>query len=226
MSYAELKDKLFKAVVKEHINFKKPIGSKILARKNFRSLSPATLRLYLSRLVKEGLLENVGFSLGKRPTDTGWYYYFETTEEKTVPFPFLEDLEKSLSEISQRFAVITYLWDVNFKVNGLTRFMKEHSVEIKAVEEALWLLENIDKFASKINNGVELLIGRDLKENLALLSFKNNKVFLSFLMHKRIDYPVIWSVFKQILIKNFNVRPEKPRRTKRNTSGRAPIALN
>lgn len=226
MGYPEIRNQLFQVLVKEHLKLKKPIGSKILAKKKFPAISPATLRLYLSRLVAEGLLQTVNFYSGKIPTDQGWYYYFETTEVKDRWFGLDRSLEKSLATICSRLPLIACLFDSGLKIKGLRGFIKEHSAEIEVVEEALYLLEKPELMIKKVRFGVDLLIGQDLQKSLSLFAFKNEKLFFGILAHKRIDYPIIWSIFKEILAKSFHVRAEKPRKSKRNSPGGTSITFD
>ena len=111
MNGLELREKLFDCLVNLHLKTKKPIGSKILKRRYFRNIAESTIRIYLSEMVSEKLLENVNFSLGRIPTDRGWRVYLNKNlarDRNLIKKSELKKIPNSLSlaeYLSKKFKV-------------------------------------------------------------------------------------------------------------------------
>jgi len=57
------------AVIREYIDSTEPVGSRVLARRHFPNLSPATLRNVMADLEEMGYLVQPHTSAGRVPTD-------------------------------------------------------------------------------------------------------------------------------------------------------------
>src|SRR6202521_111429 len=83
----ERKQQILKAVVADDALTGVPVGSQVLARKDFIALSSATIRNELADLVGTGYLQQPHTSAGRVPTDRGYRYFvdFLMDAEATSP---------------------------------------------------------------------------------------------------------------------------------------------
>ena len=86
---ADLSDRqqaLLKAIVEEYIESAEPIGSEVIERKYNLGVSPATIRIEMSKLTTDGYLRQPHTSAGRTPTSLGMRFYIaELMKEKTLP---------------------------------------------------------------------------------------------------------------------------------------------
>jgi heat-inducible transcriptional repressor len=66
------------ALIREYIDSAQPVGSRLLARRYFRKLSPATIRNVMSDLEETGYLAQPHASAGRVPTDKAYRFYVES----------------------------------------------------------------------------------------------------------------------------------------------------
>jgi heat-inducible transcriptional repressor len=66
------------ALIREYIDTAEPVGSRVLARRHFPSLSPATLRNVMSDLEELGYLAQPHASAGRVPTDKAYRFYVDS----------------------------------------------------------------------------------------------------------------------------------------------------
>jgi heat-inducible transcriptional repressor len=66
------------AVIREYVDSAEPVGSRVLTRKYFASLSPATIRNVMSDLEEMGYLAQPHTSAGRVPTDKAYRFYVES----------------------------------------------------------------------------------------------------------------------------------------------------
>ena len=77
---------LLKAIVEEYIENAEPVGSEIIERKHNLGVSPATIRIEMSKLTDMGYLRQPHTSAGRAPTSMGMKFYIsELMKEKTLP---------------------------------------------------------------------------------------------------------------------------------------------
>jgi len=77
---------LLKAIIEEYIETAEPIGSEVIERKYDLGVSPATIRIEMVRLTKEGFLRQPHTSAGRTPTSMGLRLYVsELMKERTLP---------------------------------------------------------------------------------------------------------------------------------------------
>jgi heat-inducible transcriptional repressor len=66
------------AVIREYIDSAQPVGSRLLARRHFPNLSPATIRNVMADLEDMGYLAQPHTSAGRVPTDKAYRFYVES----------------------------------------------------------------------------------------------------------------------------------------------------
>ena len=66
------------AVIREYIDSAEPVGSRVLTKRHFPSLSPATIRNTMSDLEDMGYLAQPHTSAGRVPTDKAYRFYVES----------------------------------------------------------------------------------------------------------------------------------------------------
>ena len=66
------------AVIREYIDSAEPVGSRVLTKRYFPSLSPATIRNVMSDLEDMGYLAQPHTSAGRVPTDKAYRFYVES----------------------------------------------------------------------------------------------------------------------------------------------------
>ncbi len=77
---------LLKAIVEEYIESAEPVGSEVIERKYNLGVSPATIRIEMSKLTEAGYLRQPHTSAGRAPTSMGMRFYIaELMKEKTLP---------------------------------------------------------------------------------------------------------------------------------------------
>ena len=66
------------ALIREYVDSAEPVGSRILARRYFKNLSPATIRNAMADLEDMGYLAQPHTSAGRVPTDMAYRFYVES----------------------------------------------------------------------------------------------------------------------------------------------------
>jgi heat-inducible transcriptional repressor len=77
------------ALIREYIDSAEPVGSRVLAKRYFKSLSPATIRNAMADLEDMGYLAQPHTSAGRVPTDKAYRFYVESfpPPSPTAPRP-------------------------------------------------------------------------------------------------------------------------------------------
>jgi heat-inducible transcriptional repressor len=83
------------AIIREYIDTAEPVGSRVLSKRHFPNLSPATLRNVMSDLEEQGYLAQPHTSAGRVPTDRAYRFYVES-------FPKPETARASREELPSR----------------------------------------------------------------------------------------------------------------------------
>jgi heat-inducible transcriptional repressor len=73
------------ALIREYIDSAQPVGSRILAKRYFKNLSPATIRNAMADLEDMGYLAQPHTSAGRVPTDKAYRFYVESFPPPSVP---------------------------------------------------------------------------------------------------------------------------------------------
>src|SRR5436190_10048298 len=66
------------AVIAEYVRTAEPVGSRAVARRHIRGLSPATIRNVMADLEDMGFLAQPHTSAGRVPTDKAYRFYVES----------------------------------------------------------------------------------------------------------------------------------------------------
>jgi len=66
------------ALIREYIDSAEPVGSRVLARRYFRRLSPATIRNVMADLEEMGYVSQPHTSAGRVPTDKAYRFYVDS----------------------------------------------------------------------------------------------------------------------------------------------------
>ncbi len=75
------------ALIREYVDSAQPVGSRLLARRYFRKLSPATIRNVMADLEEMGYLAQPHASAGRVPTDKAYRFYVESFPRPPVSLP-------------------------------------------------------------------------------------------------------------------------------------------
>ena len=86
MDLTDRQKALLKAIIEEYIDCAEPVGSEAIERKYDLGVSPATIRIEMSKLTDLGYLRQPHTSAGRTPTSMGMKFYIsELMKEKTLP---------------------------------------------------------------------------------------------------------------------------------------------
>src|SRR5438477_8123584 len=66
------------AVIREYVDSAEPVGSRVLAKRHFPNLSPATIRKAMADLEEMGYLTHPHTSAGRVPTDKAYRFYVDS----------------------------------------------------------------------------------------------------------------------------------------------------
>jgi heat-inducible transcriptional repressor len=75
------------AVIREYIDSAEPVGSRVLSKRHFPNLSPATIRNAMADLEEMGYLVQPHTSAGRVPTDKAYRYYVESFPPASAAAP-------------------------------------------------------------------------------------------------------------------------------------------
>lgn len=93
---------LLKAIIEEYIESADPVGSEVIERKYDLGVSPATIRIEMSKLTELGYLRQLHTSAGRTPTSLGFRLYIqELMKEKSLPITAEVSIKEQL--MSQRY---------------------------------------------------------------------------------------------------------------------------
>ena len=73
------------ALIREYIDSAQPVGSRILVKRYFKTLSPATIRNAMADLEDMGYLAQPHTSAGRVPTDKAYRFYVESFPPPSAP---------------------------------------------------------------------------------------------------------------------------------------------
>src|SRR5881409_4047443 len=92
------------AVIREYVDSAEPVGSRVLAKRHFPTLSPATIRNAMADLEEMGFLAQPHTSAGRVPTDKGYRYYVDGLLDPFRLAPRDRALiDESLSRVASEF---------------------------------------------------------------------------------------------------------------------------
>src|SRR5437016_1171114 len=73
------------AVIREYVDSAEPVGSRVLAKRHFPNLSPATIRNAMADLEEMGYLAQPHTSAGRVPTDKAYRFYVNSFPPSQAP---------------------------------------------------------------------------------------------------------------------------------------------
>src|SRR5213592_1327593 len=73
------------AIIREYVDSAEPVGSRVLAKRHFPSLSPATIRNVMADLEEMGYLAQPHTSAGRVPTDAAYRFYVNSFPPSQAP---------------------------------------------------------------------------------------------------------------------------------------------
>ncbi len=86
MDLTDRQKALLKAIIEQYIDTAEPVGSEAIEKKHDLGVSPATIRIEMSKLTEKGYLRQPHTSAGRTPTSQGMRLYIsELMKEKTLP---------------------------------------------------------------------------------------------------------------------------------------------
>lgn len=213
--------KVFDKCVRVYLAYSKPVGSRLLKRKCFKSFGESTIRLYLNRLVKEGYLENLPDFSGRVPTDFGWRQFYLRNRKKIkidekIPLSLEgKDLLTKINLVSKENRVYYLLRDRDghLEEGGLDFILENVEFEVQKMiynfaSFLKGLKENMKDIVKNIRGDLVLYIGGEIplkyKEstNFSIIFKKLTDKILCFVSIKRQNYPY----FVQLIDRVFNDR--------------------
>ena len=86
MDLTDRQKALLKAIIEEYIDTAEPVGSEAIEKKYDLGVSPATIRIEMSKLTDKGYLKQPHTSAGRTPTSVGMRLYIsELMKERQLP---------------------------------------------------------------------------------------------------------------------------------------------
>jgi heat-inducible transcriptional repressor len=104
------------ALIREYIDSAEPVGSRVLAKRYFKSLSPATIRNAMADLEDMGYLAQPHTSAGRVPTDKAYRFYVESFPPPSPAAP-----RASEAAPSQRGAIDSFMEKTSSHLSTATR---------------------------------------------------------------------------------------------------------
>ena len=116
MELTKRQSQILNWIVKDYINFVKPISSEFIEKKHKIGISSPMIRIEMQRLTEKGYIEKPHASAGRVPTDKGYRFFvdrvMERMREKTI------DIEEWVKEEIEDAIKLTHL---------LTKYLAEET---------------------------------------------------------------------------------------------------
>lgn len=146
-----------------YIQESEPVGSKTLAEKKIKELSPASIRNYLEEMEEMGFLYKPHASAGRVPTEKGMKYYVNELMNK------LNDKEEEFAFLKER------LWNVHSNYKELLKFTS-HLLASLSHQAALVLLPRLEQSNITAIDFIRVAYKKVLVIVVFKLGFVENKV--------------------------------------------------
>jgi transcriptional regulator of heat shock response len=212
MVETDLEQRVFDQAVRLYLKTAKPVGSKLLSRRYFHNISSSLLRLILARLVNKGLLENVNFSVGRRPTDRGWHFYlarhlidYHKVAESTQTDSIFEYIKESSRRTRAYWLVLgqNYIFEAGFSYLLREPEFCEQQLVIGFADFLEQLKSDIPDFCDALEPDKNyVFIGEEIpfaKSNRFFLMLrKKNRLKFIISGIKRTDYPKNYSLLSLV----------------------------
>jgi heat-inducible transcriptional repressor len=209
-------DKILRAVVEEYAEVASPVGSQLLAK--LFNVSSATIRSEMAELERLGYIKQPHTSAGRIPTDKGYRYYVNATNEEehkstisgaeraltarigegSVPERAIRNTVDTLVELTQNLGIATI--GNQLYMSGLSNLFGQpefiNSGQVKEVAKLLdnlepWLREAAPNKPLSVYIGSENPIGRNSGCSLIISKFRSpysDKSFIGVLGPTRQSY--------------------------------------
>jgi len=184
MAVTKRQEKILIMLVKEFIKRAKPISSQLLSEKYNLKIKPATIRLELQKLDKNGYIRQPHTSAGRIPTDKGYRFFVKNllqkrgffskkeifsadliTESSDNIFHFVQLFVRIMAE-SCSDLVFSYLFQEDvFYIEGWENFFKKPEFQERFyLTEFIELIENFRKEIRSFESvsGFEIFIGEEI----------------------------------------------------------------
>lgn len=208
---------ILNTITERYIDSKKPISSKLLAKKHGFGIKPAMLRVEMQKLTDMGYLTQPHTSAGRIPTDKGYRFYVDNSERKKKgvkmdgelnsaekeiddSFKFFQDLTKRVAELSSNLA-LTYFpeEDILFKEGWDNIFKEPEFEDADFISRFAEMVENMEKNMEDLTDFdfPQIFIGKenqlpgaqDFSTIVSNVVFtKKKKGIVAILGLKRMDY--------------------------------------
>ncbi len=181
---------ILKSVVEEFIETAEPVGSSTVEKKYNMEVSPATIRMEMSKLTQLGYLKKPHPSAGRLPTSMGLKYYVRNlmdpkklsvaqevgVKEKIWDYrnnfeDLLKEATKELSKRAQAMALSTTTDGIFFNYGTASLLEYKEFFDIDVTKTILTLIDKNDywlkivnrTFSNEIEQPFYLLIGEELE---------------------------------------------------------------
>lgn len=209
---------LLNAVIKEYAKTAEPVASESLVKRYRLNISPATARIEMLELNRQGFLLQPHLSAGRVPTEAAYYYFLSNTnsninKERTIAEhdkkrlaraldnPYTEDrrkkvknFAKALAEISEELIMIAFS-DNDFYYTGIANlFSQPEFKNYSSLYNLSQVLDHLDYHLSHLFKNltpeIQVLIGskNPIDPELSLVAGKFNDIMLGILGPMRMDY--------------------------------------
>ena len=138
----EREGKILNCIIKEYIDSKAPVSSKLLSKKYHFGIKPSTMRIEFQKLTELGYLQQPHTSAGRVPTDKGYRFYVDNLkpkyksrglspieEEIGDSFRSFQHLTKRIAELTSNLALSYFPGEDVFFKEGWDNIFKEPEFE-------------------------------------------------------------------------------------------------
>ena len=145
----ERQEQILDYIIREHVKTSEPVGSEAVVNNLGLNLSPATVRLEMARLEKEGYIYQPHTSAGRIPRDKGYRWFVSSVDddkskltqkdEKVLKkrLTSFQDSEKIIKQAADLLSELTYctalatLSSSDIYFHGITNIMRQPEFEKK-----------------------------------------------------------------------------------------------
>lgn len=212
----ERQESLLKAIIRQHLRYAEPVGSKMLAGKNRFNLSSATIRNEMAFLEANNYIYQPHTSAGRVPTEKAYLHFLKdyftgglADKENEILLTALKELHeqpreilikelaKKVAELSET-AVVLGFSENSFFYTGLSKlFSQPEFKDPDLVYDLSLVIDHLDSVMGKIFNtveGPEIYIGKknpfgaECSVVIGPWRFKENSGVIGLLGPMRMDY--------------------------------------
>ena len=97
---------ILETVISEYIDHALPVSSEFLKNECSLDISPATIRMDLVELTRDGFLQKTHISSGRVPTDKGYRFFVDTLFDTNIDF-VISKIIKEFNEVFDDFVDVS-----------------------------------------------------------------------------------------------------------------------